>query len=264
MDKVPNQSRLVFALHALLWQLVQKDLELMRPCRTGSLMLLSGVTANSMPPLLITKVLSEQRDDGGWVGSDDTMWSLLYLRLVGQTGIEPFQKGLNWLKSNRSSSLGWGRSVRDMARIPITGRILYFLPEIVCEEYLEGLEQLWKKECNALTYKAAFTLAAIRAAHYHPSEKGLIEDTVSWLVSQQNSDGGFAPWQNHPAGSDIYSTAVALLGIAGFREFVDDTCISQALSWMSGTQLRTGLWPYHQIEDGGSWGLLAAHSVQTN
>lgn len=259
MDEAPNKSRLVFALQALLWQLVKKDLELLRPCRTGSLMLLSKVSANSMPSSLINRVLKEQKKDGGWVGPNDTMWSLLYLKQAGAAHLEVFQQGLQWLKSNRSSEFGWGRSQRDMARIPITGRILSFLPELACEQYLEGLEKLWIMESNSLTYKASFTLSAFRSSNYTPKKKALIKDTVSWLISQQNSDGGFGPWHDHPAGSQIYCTAVALLGLTSFVQLVDEQCILDAIRWMGRTQLSNGLWPYHQIEDGGSWGLYATH-----
>ncbi len=259
MNSTPNTSRLVFALQSLLGQLVKKDLELMRPCRTASLMVLSKVSRNSMPSILLDKVLSEQREDGGWVGPNDTMWALIYLKVIGQQQGEAFQRGLSWLKSNRGSEYGWGRSSRDVARIPITGRILYFLPELASEEYLEGLERLWGQEFNSLTYKAAFTLAAFHASDYRPGKNGLIEDTVSWLVSQQNSDGGFAPWRDHPVGSEIYCTAVALLGLTSFPELVDHTRILNAVRWIGCTQLPNGLWPYHQIEDGGSWGLFAIY-----
>ena len=187
------------------------------------------------------------------------MWALLYLKVTDHKNTEAFQRGLSWLKANRTSEFGWGRSLRDMARIPITGRVLHFLPELVGEEYLEGLERLWRSESNSLTYKAAFALAAFRASDYTPREKGLLEETVSWLVSQQNSDGGFAPWRNHPVGSEIYCTAVALLGLTSFPELVERPCISNAVSWMGKTQLANGLWPYHQIEDGGAWGLHATY-----
>ena len=68
MGSAPNTSRLVFALQALLRQLVQKDLELVRSCRTASLMVLSKMSTNSMPSLLLDRVMTktERRWRMGW------------------------------------------------------------------------------------------------------------------------------------------------------------------------------------------------------
>lgn len=255
--QMPKQARLVFALQALLRQLLENDIETPRPCKTACLLLLSGLSTNSIPTELYNRIYSEQNEDGGWVGPDDTMWALLFLRQCGRSSDEPFKKGLQYLEDVKSNEYGWGRSQRDIPRIPVTGRILHFLPELCTPQHLSGLLSLWEKEECSLTYKAAFTLAACSKAGITTADSHLVQNAVSWLISQQNNDGGFSPWKGHPVGSDIYCTSIAVFGLASYPCDVPGQTFRNSLSWMGRTQLANGLWPYHQIEDGASWGLYA-------
>ncbi len=261
--KTPNCLRLTFALQALVRQLLDNDIELVRPCRTGCLLLLSGLTANSLPSELTNRVYAEQHTDGGWVGPDDTMWSLLFLKLLGHRDADAFVKGVSFLHARRANQFGWGRSERDIPRIPITGRILHFLPEVHRPEYTDGLMKLWTKEKDSLTYKASFTLAAMRTAGSQPAQNSAIRQAIEWLTRQQNTDGGFSPWKGHPVGSDIYCTAISILGLLQYSAEVPHEVIEKAVEWMSVRQLGNGLWAYHQIEDGAAWGLYASYLVQT-
>ena len=261
--QMPEQSRLVFALQVLLRQLLTNDIETPRPCKTACLLLLSGLSANSIPTELCNRIHSEQHEDGGWVGPDDTMWALLFLRLCGRSSDAPFKNGLQYLEAIKSNKYGWGRSERDIPRIPITGRILYFLPELCTLQHLSGLLSLWEKEEYSLTYKAAFTLAACSRSGIVPADSHLVQSAVKWLISQQNDDGGFAPWKGHPVGSDIYCTSIAMFGLASYSCNVPEQTFRNSISWMSRTQLGNGLWPYHQIEDGASWGLYATVLLTT-
>jgi len=256
--QMPERARLVFALQVLLRQLLANDIETPRPCKTACLLLLSGLSTNSIPAELHNRIYSEQHEDGGWVGPDDTMWALLFLRLCGRSSDVPFKKGLQYLEAVKSNKYGWGRSERDIPRIPVTGRILHFLPELCTPQHLSGLLGLWEKEECSLTYKAAFTLAACSTAGIVPDDSRLVRSAVTWLISQQNDDGGFAPWKGHPVGSDIYCTSIAVFGLASYPCEVPGQTFRDSLNWMVRTQLGNGLWPYHQIEDGASWGLYAA------
>lgn len=262
VSKEPDRFRLVFALQALVRQLLENQIELVRPCRTACLLMLSGLAPNSIPRELGNRVVDEQHEDGGWVGPDDTMWALLFLKLTGLSATEHFRKGLVFLHNQRANEFGWGRSMRDIPRIPVTGRLLYFLPEVHCNNYTDGLLRLWDKEKNSLTYKAAFTLAAARTAQIQSERNTIIADAIAWLAEQQNSDGGFSPWRGHPVGSDIYCTAIALVGLLQYPNKDHTKMLSSALQWMASTQLGNGLWAYHQIEDGAAWGLYASYLAQ--
>jgi len=255
----PNTKRLFFSLNTLLRQLLRHDIELPRISRTACLLIMGGGAVNSIPEVVITKIEKEQHADGGWVGPDDTMWNILFLKLLGRESSATYTHGIDFLTNNTQQSLGWGRSLRDIPRIPVTGRILYFLPELNVHGFIKGLLDLWSQERNSLTYKAAFVLMACKRNALMYSEH-IVKDAVTWLLDQQNDDGGFGPWKNHPAGSDVYCTAVALLGIVQYLP--NDPAVDKALSWMADKQLEIGLWGYHQIEDGAAWGWYALRAIE--
>lgn len=254
-------AKLFFSLNTLLRQLIKHDIELLRISRTASLMLLGGLSPNSVPPEILQRVLAEQRSDGGWVGADDTMWILLFLKLMGKENTTTYASGLEYLKNNKQEHC-WGRSARDIPRIPVTGRILYFLPELNTKNSLKHLLDLWQKEKNSLTYKAAFTIMACSKSGFLYSNK-IVKSAVIWLKQQQNDDGGFGPWKNHPVGSDVFCTSAAILGLAQYSKEDDiSNDISRSIDWMQQTQIANGLWPYHQIEDGASWGFFALNFIK--
>ena len=87
----------------------------------------------------------------------------------------------------------------------------------------------------------------------------MIEETLDWLASQQELDGGFAPWKKHPVGSNIYCTAVSMLGMLKYIHLYPQyqQNLEKAYNYICSTQLPNGLWPYHEIEDGAAWGLRA-------
>lgn len=257
-----NRNALFFSLNTLLRQLLRNDIELPRVARTACLLLLGGSSTNSMPQAVENRILTEQHDDGGWVGPDDTMWCLLYLKLIGKGQKAEFQRGISYLRSNFQNRIGWGRSSRDIPRIPVTGRILHFLPELCEPEAFNGLLSLWNKEQNSLTYKAASVLMACSSSPF-PIQKSIVLDAWDWLRHQQNPDGGFGPWLNHPAGSDVYCTAYSMLGLLSCVRTIPApfNTINAASDWMARTQLDIGLWGYHQIEDGAAWGWYALNEV---
>lgn len=255
----PNLKKLFFSLNSLLRQLLKNEIELPRISRTACLSIMGGVSPNSVPLAITDKIIAEQNTDGGWVGPDDTMWNVLFLKLVGLGDSQMYHRGLQFLQKNMQQNLGWGRSMRDIPRIPVTGRVLYFLPELNDHDALNRLLNLWDKEKNSLTYKAASVLMACKSGSL-PSSNTIVEDALGWLEKQQNDDGGFGPWRNHPAGSDVYCTALALLGIAQYYPY--NPVIDKAVSWMADTQLEIGLWGYHQIEDGAAWGWYALNAIQ--
>ncbi|MFH1563447.1 MAG: hypothetical protein ABIF11_08565 [Nitrospirota bacterium] len=252
----PAIQRTVISLCNIIDELYKKDIELSRITKTASLLLLSGLSLNSIPQKIVQRCISEQKEDGGWVDVGDTMWSTLLLSLYNGYK-DRVSKGLKWLKEQMRDDHSWGRSKRDMGRIPVTGSLLYFLPELADKRSLQWLERTWIKECYSITYKASYTLMAFRKNNYQPEDKHLIKNTVEWLVGEQSEDGGWKPWKAHPVESNVLCTGISLIGLLQYPEFVDKTTIERGIDWLIQNQLPNGLWRYHQIEDGASWGLIS-------
>jgi len=237
--------------------MLQKNLDLSRITKVASLLILSGVSPASIDKAVLKKCIAEQNADGGWISIPDTIWNTLFLRLSNdESALDRYRLGCNYLINNRNKHGLWGRGIRDVPRIPVTGIIAYLLPELVTHRELELLEELWISEKNSLTYKAGYTLLAFKSTHHTPSTTDLIEDTVEWLIQNQRLDGGFAPWKDHPIDSDVYCTSIACLGLIAYSCYVPKSVIEAATNWLVSTQLKSGIWKYHEIEDGASWGLL--------
>jgi len=209
------------------------------------------------------KSIGKQNKDGGWHDVFETavvsylIRDLLHLE-------SNYKKAIEWLKGQKSGNAAWGYAQRDIPRIPVTGLVLTLLPGLADEASLTWLEKEWRKDLNAettLTYKGAFTLMAFASTGVTPQNPSLIADTIEYLASEQNDDGGFAPWKNHPVGSEPWSTGIDLIGLLSFPGLVKPEIIEKTLDWLAKNQLPNGLWPCHYIEEGSSycyWGAVEA------
>ena len=210
--------------------------------------------------ILVRRLLKEQHKDGGWVDCEDTAWSLFYIN-------ENMHKkrvidGLSWLEGERKEKKGWGFCKRDHPNIPITGQILYLLPEINSHiEAAKWLENQWEKDIESyvkLDYKGAwYVLAYTRLFEKVQLSKELFEKTVQYLLKEQRNDGSWGPWRKHPAGDDFYSTGVSMTALAlsynvtGNRKIY--AALSKSIKWIKNNQLENGLLPTHYIEEGSAW-----------
>ena len=138
--------------------------------------------------------------------------------------------------------------------------MLSLFPELAKKDRLQALEKLWVSEIFSLTYKAAYTLMAFKINSYNPLKENLIQSTLNWLQSNQRDDGSFAPWKDHPVCSDTYCTSIALLGLLSYGELVQEEKIIKTIKWLLNTQLKNGIWPFHEIEDGASWAIYALYN----
>lgn len=248
----------IMSLRNMIAEMNRKHLGLKRVAKTSSLLVLSGLSRNSIPRDIVTRCLREQQPDGGWVSVVDTLWNACFLQLSGaQRYKQQVEKAKTFLLNQVNEQGLWGRSQRDISRIPVTGILFYLFPDLADSEKLLLLEKLWQSEKNSITYKAAYTLMAFKSAEYTPKDKNLITGTLDWLIENQREDGGFAPWKDHPIASNVFCTAVAVLGLLQFKESVTDEVFKKSYRWLSNTRLPNGIWPYHEIEDGASWGLYA-------
>lgn len=254
-------NRSTLSLVRMIKEMLRKNIELSRIVKTSALLTLSGVSQNCIDECILKACVDSQFDDGGFVGNTDTIWSICLLQQYKMYA-QQVDSAIKWLKENSNEKGGFGRSKRDMPRIPVTGLALYLLPQIAQEKHLRWLEQTWLQENNSLTYKAAYTLMAFSKNNYIPENKTLLENTNDWLASQQEDNGGYAPWRNHPAGPNIYCTSIGSLGLLSYNSKQNFDRINKAYLYMKNTQLPSGIWPYHEIEDGSSWGLYAMSKIE--
>ena len=252
-----NANRATISLLKMTNEMYRKKIEISRITKTCALLLMSGLSKHEINPLILQHCLHSQWSDGGFVGNTDTIWNVKLLEYFPEFK-EERTKAIAWLIADNGKEPGFGRSKRDMHRIPVTGLALYLLPELSNDSDLRWLEDTWISEQNSLTYKAAYTLLAFQKCNYLPQHELLVPETRRWLLSQQHNDGGFAPWLNHPVGTNVYCTAVAMLALM-CDESNENCCaaVERAYAYLCATQLNSGIWPYHEIEDGAAWGLLA-------
>ncbi len=252
----------VCALRNMMFEMERKGLDLVRLTKTSTILLSCGVSKSSLPKEVLHRCFAEQQSDGGWVSVVDTIWNMAYLVRCGvPIHSEPVQRGLSFLRNQRNGDGLWGRSKRDRSRIPVSGLMLFFFPELASREDIGRLETLWTAEQNSLTYKAAYFLLAISQLRPSDLNSELIERTVYWLIANQREDGGFAPWKSHPIASDVFCTSVSILALVRFRHFgpAIDSALAKAASWLVANQLPAGIWRYHEIEHGAAWGVWAIH-----
>ena len=245
-------------------QAVGTKMEVLRVVRSGSTLVSSGLNSNSkIIEHAANYARSGQKQDGGWADPEETAWaSSLISQLSGKNDLS-ILNAIQWLRSNRLNGGGWGKHSRDRARIPTTALVLTLLPEAGCYEDYEWIAQEWAKDLAGpvqLSYKAGFYLLAASKPVIQ-GDSGLTDRTICHLAQDQNSDGGFGPWHDHPVGSDPWSTGVVLWGLSKWINRVDPAVIERALHWLEVTQLPSGYWPYHYLDEGTSYALIGAVSA---
>ena len=263
-----NMSLVENAVNGLAYFLysgLQQKLEPIRLARAGYALLASGCSVKGDFPgdNLASYLVETQQEDGGWADVEETLWCLGDLSAFGERCGKQIVNGQKWLVSVQLPCGAWGKGSRDQPRIPITALAATLAPEIVSSAGLEWLKQQWEVDLNnstQLTYKGAFFLLAY--AHNSASyDKNLVNRTIAYLNGEQEKDGGFGPWREHPMGGDPWSTGVALWGLSRVGELAPNQTIERALSWLQSKQLPNGLWPYHYLDDGTAMALIGVSSV---
>ncbi|MCK5612816.1 terpene cyclase/mutase family protein [Candidatus Pacearchaeota archaeon] len=209
-------------------------------------------------------LLDKQQEDEGWISVEETAWSISVLKYVPQKEEDAIKRGCEYLEKTRHVAGGWGQTERDIPRIPTTALVCELVPELADRRAINWISQEWKKDLESpvkLSYKAGFfLLAAGNKKEWIDSD--LVEKTVEYLSQDQNDDGGFAPWKNHPIGSDPWSTGVVLWGLSKWGDRVDKQIFEKALTWLKESQLPSGVWPYHYLDDGASMAVLGIIGAQ--
>ncbi len=240
---------------------LSRSLETVRIARAAHALLLSGITgSDDLIQQTIDFFVQKQRADGGWSDPEETAWVVGCMSQVRGQEDPAVLSAIQWLQSVRLQSGGWGRYPRDQARIPITALISTLVPAAFKSEDLNWLQNEWVRDFSGpvrLSYKAGFYLLAM----LQDKEDELVARTIAHLGEDQNDHRGFAPWKNHPIGSDPWSTGVVLWGLSRWGELVEQTVLERALEWLQRTQLPSGYWPYHYLDDGTSLALIGAVSA---
>lgn len=245
-------------------QAIAKELEIVRVARTGyAIVNTSAIHHFGTIEETITYAIRTQKKDGGWIDPEETAWAAGLISQVKGGDDFGVSVAIQWLNSNRLTGGGWGKHSRDRARIPTTALVLNLLPEAGSDEDYMWVAQEWAKDLLGsvqLSYKAGFYLLV--ADHRSiQGDSGLVDRTIKHLINDQNDDGGFAPWKNHPIGSDPWSTGVVLWGLSKWIDRIDTVVIEKALQWLEVTQLPSGYWPYHYLDEGSSYALIGAVSA---
>ncbi len=239
---------------------LQQNLEPNRLAKAGYSLLASGCSSKGDFPgaRLAARLVESQQKDGGWADVEETLWCLGYLSAFRERYGPEINKGQEWLASVKMPCGAWGKSKRDQPRIPVTALTAVLAPDNIDETSLEWLEKQWKSDMDnptQLSYKGAYYLIAQQYGKASLNSS-LMHKTVIYLVGEQSDDGGFAPWKDHPVGSDPWTTGIVLWGLSALGEQAPRETVKRAASWLETGQLPNGLWPYHYIDDGSSMALM--------
>ncbi len=248
------------AVANVLYRNLSNNFEVIRVGRMGYVLIATSCSP-SVPLLadqLVSYLKATQQNDGGWADVEETLWCLGLLSAYDDKFENELTIGKNWVKTKQLSCGAWGKSERDQPRIPITALASILVPRIVDKKALKWIADQWKTDLRSptqLTYKGAFFL--LSQMHTEASiDNELIENTTHYLIKQQSDDGGYGPWQDHPIGSDPWSTGIVLWGLSTLGDSAPKDTIKRAVSWLETTQLSNGLWPYHYIDDGSAMALI--------
>lgn len=210
---------------------------------------------------IINRLIKEQKADGGWIDCEDTAWAIYYLSNIKKYR-NNIEKGLLWLENEKYKHKGWGFCKRDQPCIPITAQILYLLPHFhKTLEPVRWLENEWKIDLASpinLNYKAAWYLLVYYSFQNKTSlSTELFNKTINYLLSEQRENGGWGPWEKHPAPTDCFITGICMAAlslsypISGDNKIVDS--LMAGIQWIKNNQLENGLFPTHYIEEGAAW-----------
>lgn len=249
----------IFFLSQFLITSLKKDIDTFRLAQAGLLLIRSG--GSPVSPLMrdvCQTIVAMQNEDGGYADVRETLFAISLLNEIGGYG-QQVTEGKTWLTNERFAGGGWGYSRRDRMRIPITGLVHEFLPNLATEDSRKWMISEWqrdRKHHSLLSYKTAFVLMSLS----EKDNEGLSGELEKTLLSEQEENGGFGPWRQHPAGPDAWCTGIALLALSrrSTREAHDAGL--RALKYLKESQCPQGFWPYHYLDTGASWALYGMSS----
>lgn len=246
-----------------------KDLDTFRLSQTALLLIRSG--GSPVSPLIhevCQAIETMQKEDGGYTDVRETIFAISLLDEIGGYSKE-VAEGKKWLSNERLPGGGWGYSRRDRMRIPVTGLAHEFLPSLTTEESCKWMISEWqrdRKNNSLLSYKTAFVLMSLS----RKDNIELADELEKTLLLEQEENGGFGPWRQHPAGPDAWCTGIALLALSRRSTEKAHSAGLRSLKYLKECQCPQGFWPYHYLDTGASWALygissfIRAHQIATS
>lgn len=257
----PNISAASSALARFVLNATDRSLDLRRIALSAVALTEARMTkGDALIEHIASRSISSQREDYGWTDLEEAALCLHLLCAFDDKFRERTEPGKDYIRGQRSQMGGWGRHSRDQVRIITTALVIALVPEVATEADWNWLRQEWVSDLGRpvkLSYKGGFYLLAEKTN----VEFSLPDATIRFLENDQNDDGGFGPWKNHPIGSDPWSTGVVLWGLSRWIDRVDTKVVERALDWLEKTQLPSGYWPYHYLDEGTSYALIGAVSA---
>lgn len=258
-----NVSASLGALRGFVRHSLDRSLEPLRLARVATAMhFLSTVTSGQLLGRAAEYLRNTQSSDGGWSDPEETAWASSVISELAGGNNKAVLKAKSWLNEIRHPGGGWGRHPRDMARIPTSALVLTLVPDVALPGDIAWVRREWQRDLSGtvkLSYKGAFYLLSEAAGEY--PDGALLTNTIDHLEHDQNDGGGFGPWKDHPIGSDPWSTGVVLWGLSKWMDRVNPKVIEKALRWLERTQLPSGYWPYHYLDEGTAYALIGAASA---
>ena len=174
-----------------------------------------------------------QTPDGSW-GNDASNAEVLpattaaieTLQVLNQTGIPQYPTALSWLQSQNLETTDY-LSERIHA-LTVSGADSDLLLT-----YMDQLSKAWGgyDDFQVNNLDTALALQALKSVNY--SDQTVVNSAISYLLSTQNTDGGWAFYQSDPsAGSgqaeiNVYMTAIVSWT---FQQFPQNTSIATAIN----------------------------------
>jgi hypothetical protein len=257
MDADNNLVRLKNALETILNDFLERKLPLRRIAFLSSILRLTANECNSF--LDVNKrILAEQKEDGGWIDCEDTIWNA-YILSFNNSYSNKRQIAIEWLNNERPYQSGWGFCKRDYPNIPLTAQALFFIPELRFSSAVEWLEKAWDIDLNSpvnLNYKGAWYLLV--AGQNNPVVNiDLFKKTIEYLIREQRENGAWGPWKDHPAPVCTFTTGLTSFVLAKAYAIMQSNeilaCLRKSIEWFKDNQLQNGLFPTHYIEEGSGW-----------
>lgn len=255
-EKIVDLS--VAALEAFASRIDVLELEEVRIARAAFALSQASGGKHSLCRRVADALSVSAHSDGGWSDPEETAWVTCLLST--HLGPQAIKNPIKWLNSTRDKGGGWSRHLRDRVRIITTALVINLVPKVAAEADWDWLRNEWSRDFERpikLSYKGGFYLLAEKTNVGF----SLPDVTIRFLENDQNDDGGFGPWKNHPIGSDPWSTGVVLWGLSRWIDRVDKKVVERALDWLEKTQLPSGYWPYHYLDEGTSYALIGAVSA---
>lgn len=193
-----------------------------------------------------------QIDTGPW-GNESYLPSTLFidscvvlntLRMLGQTGITEYNNGLQWIGDQEVASVdSLSRKIEVLSTAGVN--VSDSISALVSYQHRDGGWGGYSGYESNVLLDTVLALRSLTAAGY--PDNTVIEWGLSYLLANQNPDGGFGIAGNNSLGdesmkdSNIYVTALAMLVLSDYRGIYNvEGAIGNGANWLAGRQNENG------------------------